>query len=103
MVILPLKIVDLPLKMVIFPKNPTEIIALRGDVVLQAVRNNGAALRFAGDTPRGSRPVVMEAVRLCGTVLYYAADALQADPEVGEATGIVADRGRLMMYGLEPC
>jgi hypothetical protein len=32
----------------------------------------------------------MEAVRLCGTVLYYAAEALQAEPEVG-ATGIVAD------------
>jgi len=63
---------------------------LRGDVVLQAVKNNGAALRYAGDTPRSSRPVVMEAVRLCGTVLYYAAEALQAEPEVG-ATGIVAD------------
>ena len=76
------------------PKNPTEIIAFRGDVVLQAVKNNCAALRFAGDTPRGSRPVVMEAVRLCGTVLYYAAEALQAEPEVFFSH---RDRGRLMM------
>lgn len=60
-------------------------------MVLQAVKNNGAALRFAGDAPRSSRPVVMEAVGLCGTVLYYAAEALQADPEVGAATGMVAD------------
>ena len=57
-------------------------------MVLQAVKNDGAALRFAGATPRGSRAVVLEAVRLCGTVLYYAAEALQADHEVAFTGGL---------------
>lgn len=53
-------------------------------MVLEAVRNNGSALRFAGHAPRQQRHVVLAAVTLCGTVLHFAGEALQADPEVGE-------------------
>lgn len=57
-------------------------------MVLQAVKTDGAALRFAGAAARGSRPVVLEAVKICGTVLYYAAEALQADHEACAPGGI---------------
>ena len=56
-------------------------------MVLEAVRNNGSALRFAGHAPRQQRHVVLSAVTLCGTVLHFAGEALQADPEVGEFLG----------------
>jgi len=48
-------------------------------VVLEAVRQNGLALRYASEELRADQEVVLEAVRQHGLALGYAAEELQAD------------------------
>jgi hypothetical protein len=52
------------------------------DIVLEAVRQNSAALRYAGDALKQDRDFVLEAVKQNGTALFYAGDALKQDRDI---------------------
>ena len=56
------------------------------DVVLEAVKQDGRALEFASEEPRGHRDVVLEAVKQNGAALRYATNrevVLEAAASVG--------------------
>ena len=57
---------------------------LKGDreVVLEAVKQNGAALRYASEELKRDREVVLEAVKLNGEALQHASQELKRDREV---------------------
>jgi len=52
------------------------------DIVLEAVRQDGSALRFAGENLRADREVVIEAVRKHGMALQFAAVELRGDRDI---------------------
>ena len=65
------------------PKSNTrEKLKRDREVVLEAVKQDGYALRFASEELRGDRDVVMEAVKQNGDALQYASQELQRDTEV---------------------
>jgi hypothetical protein len=57
---------------------------LKGDqeIVIEAVRQNGWALRHAAEHLRGDREIVIEAVRQNGWALRHAAEHLRGDREI---------------------
>eukprot|EP01047_Picozoa_sp_COSAG01_P048234 COSAG01_NODE_4681_length_4821_cov_3.217493_4_plen_514_part_00 len=64
--------------------------AMRGskNVVMAALRNTGSALRFASSTMRDDEDVVMQAVKVQGQALMYASNRLRdKDEVVREAVG----------------
>ena len=48
---------------------------------MEAIKNNGRALKYASDRLKGDRDVVMEGVRQNIHTLYFASDDLKTDPE----------------------
>jgi hypothetical protein len=50
--------------------------------MLEAVRENGYALKSASDTLKADREVVLEAVKNYRSALQYASEELQNDPEL---------------------
>jgi len=66
------------------------------EVVIEALRQNGDALRHAAEELRRDREVVLEAVRQNGEALFYAAEELQSDPELQPSivfSNAIAGRG----------
>ena len=57
---------------------------------MEAVRQDGRALKFASETLRSDKEVVMEAVQQNGNALRFASETLQSDEEV------VMEAGRAM-------
>ena len=58
------------------------IVAIRKEVVLEAVKQDGRALEYASEELRGDKEVVMEAVKQYGRALEYASEELRGDKEV---------------------
>ena len=58
------------------------------EVVLEAVKQNGNALRFASDSVKADREFLLEAVKLDGFALNCADEKLQHDPELRRISGI---------------
>lgn len=50
--------------------------------MLEVVKKNWRALRYASDDLKGDRDIVMEAVKQNGTALKHASDVLKGDPEL---------------------
>ena len=61
---------------------PDNKIITDREEMLEAVKNNGGALKFASDTLKADREVVLEAVRSDGYAIQYASDTLKDDREV---------------------
>ena len=62
-------------------KNKYALITDR-ELVLEAVKRNGSALKYASDTLNADPEVMLEAVRNDGNALEYASEELQNDPEL---------------------
>lgn len=79
-----------------FEEHEAALLALRADtdVMLAAVRHDGAALRCASEALRGERDIVMAAVANNGSALEYASATLRDDEEVVR-TALDAPVGRL--------
>ncbi len=61
--------------------------ALKGnqDIILEAVRQDGTALRFASDELKQDREIVLAAAGQDGTSIRFASDELRKDPEIALA------------------
>ena len=57
------------------------------DLVMEAVKNKGGALRWAGWFKQHNRNIVHAAVVNDGSAIEYASEELQADPEIRAAAG----------------
>ena len=78
------------------------------DEVLEAVKQDGNALKFASDELKGDRVVVMEAVKQNGWALEYAAEELRGDREVvleavKQSGWALQYAGSLLLYEVAEC
>ena len=58
------------------------------EYVLEAVKDNGLALKLAAKALKGDHEVVMEAVKQRGGALEYAAEALKSDRKIVLEAGL---------------
>jgi hypothetical protein len=68
------------------PFNSNCKIAESRDIVLEVVRSNGQALKYASELLKADREIVLEAVKNNGLALKYASESLKADRELLKAS-----------------
>ena len=52
------------------------------EIVLEAVKNDGSALKYASENLKEDREIVLEAVKNDGSALEYASENLKEDREI---------------------